>query len=69
MKTNIPTPSFTIDPKTNEVRIPYDQFHTWMTEVVEKVNAIQAILGSSTIEVEKCQLSTQIREKWGLDVK
>lgn len=41
------TPDFKIDHETHEVRIPADQFYTWLQNTLEQVKRIQGTLGPS----------------------
>lgn len=41
------TPHFKIDHETREVRLCYEQFHTWLKDTAEQVSRIQGILEAS----------------------
>lgn len=57
----IPVPSFELDFETNEVKIPYDQFHTFMNEVLDSIETLEVALRELERIVEAKMSNEQIR--------
>jgi hypothetical protein len=50
MSIKLAVPSYKINHETQEVTIPYDQFHTWLTEIIDRLESVQEIVEATKID-------------------